>query len=270
MNGPPDPFARSLAAAAKRADPHSIDHPGTSLAFQTTVLQFAGQGLTVNYRGLYEQGEHGWAQLVFYTEGLYQQLHAAATTASVLVGQTASPPLKVGSLTRLLGKLDKNPQHPLNESRQARRRELGLLAWLCDVRNVALQHRAENAYTGNRGIVIQDGFALLRTVEPVEPAALRKARDLFRGMCNKYGAWNETPNTNREALTYLDLGSHELFDLAPADFDTCRRVVANARCFDLVVSLPLLENADAALAALIEMAPPRVGAPSRTTSISAN
>lgn len=263
----PDPFTRSLAAAAERADPQSIDHPGTSLAFQTTVLQFAGQGLTVNYRGLYERGPQGWAQLVFFTEGLYQQLHVVATTASVLIGDTATPPLKVKSLSGLLRKLDKDPRHALNQRRHAQRRELALLSWLCDARNVALQHGAENAYTGNRLIPLQDGFASMRTVEPVDAAALRKARDLFRGMTNKYGAWNETPNTDREALIYLDLGSHELFDLAPSDFDTCRQVVANARCFDLVVSLPLLENADRALAALIELAPPHSGTTPRMTTI---
>ena len=251
----PDPFGRSLAAAAGRANPHSIDDPGTSLAFQTSVLQFAGRALTVNYLGVYGEDGQGWAQLVFLTEGLYQQFHAVATTASVLVGDTADPPLKAGSLRGLLRKLDTNPSHPLSRVRQARRRELALLTWLCDARNAALQHRAENAYTGNRMIVLEDGFAAMRTIEPVDPAQLRKARDLFQGMRKKYGDWNETPRSHREALTYLDLASHELFDLAPADFDACRRVVSEAQCFDLVVSLPLLENADAAVAALIEMAP---------------
>jgi hypothetical protein len=221
------------------------------------VLQYAGRGLAVDYRAVYEQGADGFAQLVFFTEGLYHQLHAVATTAAVLVGETATPTLKVRSLGHLLGRLDGQPQHPLNESRHARRRELGLLDWLGQVRNVALQHRAERAYTGNRGIVPLDGFALLRTVEPVDSQALRKARDLFRGMTNKYGGWTHQPNTNREALTYLDLASHELFREAPADFDTCRRVVTDAQCYDLVVSLPMLENADAALAALIDMAPAR-------------
>jgi hypothetical protein len=99
-----------------------------------------------------------------------------------------------------------------------------------------------------------DGFALLRTVEPTDPGALRKASTFFTGLTRKYGEWNERPNTAREALTYLDLASHELLDVVPHDFDTCRRIVLEARCHDLVVSIPLLENADTAVAALLGLA----------------
>jgi hypothetical protein len=95
---------------------------------------------------------------------------------------------------------------------------------------------------------------LLRTVESAERAALRKGNAYFTGLTRKYGQWNETPNTPREALTYLDPASHELFDVAPHDFDTCRRIVVEAGCADLVVSIPLLENADSAVAALLGLA----------------
>jgi len=55
-------------------------------------------------------------------------------------------------------------------------------------------------------------------------------------------------------LTYLDLASHEILHLAPHDYDACRRTVAEAGCRDLVVSIPLLENADHAVAALLALA----------------
>lgn len=100
-------------------------------------------------------------------------------------------------------------------------------------------------------MVLVDGFVLIRRSADVDPADLRRADALFRGMCRKYGRWNETAKNPREALTYLDLASHELWTLVPSDYDTCRRVVEGAGAFDLVVSLPVIDNADAALAAFI-------------------
>ena len=248
-------FEESLAATIRLVDPGSIDTIGTTLANQVALLQAAGRLLTVNYRYFYEHEQDGWARLVLFTEALYQQIHAVATTASVLVAGATTPPLaRVGSLHQLLTAIDRDPSHSLGPQVRAQRRGLDLLWWLCEVRNVALQHRAERSYTGNRGMVMIDGFALLRTVEPAAPPALRKARSLFTDLCRKYGEWNETPDSDREALTYLDLASHELFDLAPSDFDSCRRIINEARRCDLVVSLPVLENADRAVAALIGLA----------------
>lgn len=250
------PFSQSFAAATARANPRSIDDMATALARQVAILQAAGRLLTVNYQAFYENEQDGWARLVLFTEGLYQQMHAAATTAAVLVASTASPALsKVGSLSHLVRKLDATPSHPLAQELRRERRAIGLLTWLLDVRNRTIQHRAERSYVDEQGMVLQDGFVLSRRSESIQPVALRKSRDLFRGMSNRYGAWNETPNTDREALTYLDLGSHELWSTAPSDYDACRRVVEAAAAHDLVVSLPILENADAALTALIEMAP---------------
>lgn len=250
-----EPFERSLGAAVPLVDPSSIDALGTTLANQVSILQAAGRLLTVNYRYFYENEQDGWARLVLHTESLYQQIHAVATTAAVLVARTTSPTLqRVGSFHQLRRALQHQPSHPLVQHARANARALDLLWWLCEVRNVALQHRAERSYIGNRGIVMIDGFALLRTVEPADPAALGKANAFFTGLTRKYGQWNETPNTPREALTYLDLASHELLDVVPNDFDTCRRIVVEARCCDLVVSIPLLENADAAVAALLGLA----------------
>lgn len=250
------PFSQSLAAAAARADRESTDDLGTALTRQVAILQAAGRPLIVNYGAVYETEQDGWARLVLLTEALYQQLHAAVTTAVVLVAATASPPLKdVGSLSKLKSKLAKNPEHPLSAALRRERRALALLTWLLETRNRTIQHRAERGHVDERGMVLLDGFVVMRQSGAIDAAALRKARDLFRGLCNKYGEWNETPNNNREALTYLDLGSHELWSLAPWDYDSCRGVVEGAGAYDLVVSLPVLENADSALSALIEMAP---------------
>jgi hypothetical protein len=250
-----EPFERSLRAAVPLVDQSSIDALGTTLANQVSILRAAGRLLTVNYRYYYENEQDGWARLVLHTESLYQQIHAVATTAAVLVARTTSPALKqIGSFHQLRRALLREPSHPLAQHARANTRVLDLLWWLCDVRNIALQHRAERSYIGNRGIVMVDGFALLRTVEPTDTAALRKGSTFFTGLTRKYGQWNETPNTPREALTYLDLASHELLDVAPHDFDACRRIVVEAGCHDLVVSIPLLENADAGVAALLGLA----------------
>jgi hypothetical protein len=47
----------------------------------------------------------------------------------------------------------------------ASRRELDLLRWLCTVRNKAIQHRAEEGYTGGCGVVMPSRFALLSATD---------------------------------------------------------------------------------------------------------
>jgi hypothetical protein len=164
------PFERSFRASVPLIDPDSIDAIGTTLANQVAILQAAGRLLTVNYRYFYENEEDGWARLVLYTESLYQQIHAVATTAAVLIAQETTPALKgVGSFHQLLRVVGRLPSHPIEPRVRANGRALKLLWWLCQVRNVALQHRAERSYTGNRGVVMIDGFALLRAVGPTGP-----------------------------------------------------------------------------------------------------
>lgn len=251
-----EPFFRSVAAASQRAEPNSIDSLGTALTRQVVILQAAARLLRVNYASYCANEPDGWARLVLFTEALYQQIHAAVTTAAVLVARTADPPLKdVGSLSNLRTKLENNRSHPLEVELRRQRRTIALLTWLLEARNCAIQHRAERGYLNGQQMVLLDGFVLITRSQLIDPSVLRKARDLFRGLNGKYGEWNQVPNNDREALTYLDLASHELWDLAPSDFDSCRRVLAEAGSFDLVVSLPVLENADAALSALIELAP---------------
>lgn len=49
----------------------------------------------------------------------------------------------------------------------------------------------------------------------------------------------------------MDFASHELLPADPEHFDTARRAVSAARTYDVVVSPPMLENTDMALATLI-------------------
>jgi hypothetical protein len=251
----PSPFRKSLQAAAVRAPRESIDDIDTALVRQVAVLQVAGRLLQVDYQHVHETENGGWLKLAFFAEGLYQQLHATVTTAAVLVGQRGSPPVEATGLASLQEALARQPEHDLNAALHRIRREVRLLRWLGTVRNKALQHRAETGYLGGRGIVLREAYALLH--HPVGPDAqsIRKAKALFIGMSRRYGAWLTDAVDGREMVTYLDLASHELFAPAPNDFDTCRRLVEAAKAHDLVVSAPLLENADTALSALIETAP---------------
>jgi hypothetical protein len=252
-----EPFTRSLAAAVGRADRESIDEIGTLLARQVAALQGLGRLLHVNYQWVYEHEQDGWLQLTLYAEALYQQLHAALTTAAIMIGEVATPPLRVRGLAQLRDTLDADGAHPLGPRLRTAGREVGLLRWFATVRNKAVQHRAEAGYLGGRAVVMQDGFALLHRTEPVDRATIRKAHDLFAGMTRRYGRWNTDPVASSEMIVYLDLASHELFPLAPHEFDQCQRIVREAHAHNLVVSLPVLENLDAALAALIELAPLR-------------
>lgn len=223
-------FSRSLAAAAVRADRESIDDIGTLL----TRL---------------------------FTEGLYQQLHATVTTAVVLLGQLATPPLAVSGLAQLEKKLTEQPAHSLAGRLRQARRELGLLRWLLSVRNKALQHRAEAGYLGGRAIIMQDGFAMLHKSQDIAPAELRRAYSLFVGMCRKYGSWNVKPVKTAEIRLPRPRLSRTL-PVAPSEFDSCQRAVRDAAAHNLIVSLPVLENIDASLAALIESVPANPFSPS--------
>jgi hypothetical protein len=97
-----DRFVSSLSAAIARSDRESVDDVGTLLVRQIAVLQMLGRMLSVDYREVYESEKAaGWLKLNLYTEGLYQQIHAAVTTAAVLVGERASPRLEAGGLSDL-------------------------------------------------------------------------------------------------------------------------------------------------------------------------
>ena len=173
----------------------------------------------------------------------------------------ADPPLAVDGLAELEQTLGAVPEHPLAPRFRQIDREVSLLRWCARARNKAVQHRAEAGYLGGRTIVMPDGFALLYRSDQIDDAAIRKAHDLFIGMTRRYGEWNTPAVRSREIIAYLDLASHELFSVAPHDFDQCQRVVREARAHNLVVSLPVLENLDAALTRLVESVPANPASP---------
>jgi hypothetical protein len=155
-----------------------------------------------------------------------------------------------------LAQLDAEAQaqeHPLATGLGRRRREIDLLRWLLQVRNKAIQHRAESGYVGMRGVVLPDAFALLPGSAPLATQVIRKANDLFVGLHRRHGDPGQGRTESRDIVTYLDLFSHSLLEVSPTDFDSARRVIAEASAFDVVVSGPMLRNADAALAALIQL-----------------
>jgi hypothetical protein len=248
-------FKRSFAASAARADRESIDELGTLLVTQVATLQLLGRLLTIDYLALYEAEKvEGWLKLVLFTEGLYQQIHAVVTTAAVLVGQSASPALSVRGLAQLEDDID-GQQHSLGAEIRRKRREIDLLRWLLQVRNKAVQHRADAGYVGSRAVVLSDGFALLHSGTPVDRKVQRKANDLFIGLHRRYGNSEQERVDSREVITYLDLMSHSLFDGAQSDSVSARQIVTEARSYDVIVSPFMLDNTDVALAALIEMVP---------------
>lgn len=249
---------------------------GQLLARQVVILAGAADLLSVNFAAAMQSHDatREWLKLNFYLDGFYQQLHATSSTATILVARSQTPRLKsvtregkpteVDGLAALQSALDAHPEHPLNPPARRIKRELALLRWLCDVRNRAVQHRAERGYT-MEGFLPQDhGIAVLRrATEKLDPKAIRNAAAYFRGLERLRGKWNEQPSDEREALVFLDWASHELWDIDPAAYEQSRRLVKAASAYDLVFSLPLIENADAALAAVIGLTVegrPRLGA----------
>lgn len=246
------PQLRNTSPAKSLDEVASLDDLGTVLINQIVMLQLLGRLLSIDYRACYESDEQaeGFLKLTLYTEGLYQQIHAAVTTAAVLVGSHAAPVVVVKGLSDLDQRVVVEG-HELAAQLRRNRREVSLLRWLLRVRNKAIQHRAEAGYVGSRGIVLPEGFALLHASRPIAPEVRQKANDLFVGLHRRYGNPEQQRVESREVVTYLDLMSHSLFAEAPSDFDAARRIVEEARALDVVVSPAMLENADVALAVLI-------------------
>lgn len=244
-----------MNAAARRAARNDPDDLGTCLAHQIGVAQVGSTALSIDYRRRYE-ADKDWLFLVFHVEGFYHQLYDAITTASVLVGRFATPPLRVVSLAKLVEAAQAASEHAIATKLDDAGPAVDLLAWFCEVRHKGLQHRAENRYTGNRGIVESDAIAVYRSREPLPARRLDGVRELYTKMAAKHG-WRWRPNTDREALTYLDWGSHLIYKHRPKDFEACRHAVADAKAYDLVASAAVLQNLDTALSRLITLSPPR-------------
>ncbi len=247
----------SLAAAVRLKLPvrESRGDLRTTLLNDVVILGYAGRGVLGALPQQPAQDEL-YASRVFYTEGLYHHIYNVMTTAAVLLGRTTRPPIRAKSLSSLRSAIARNPSHPLERTLRPHRRMLDLLDWLASVRHKSVVHRAEAGYTENTAVFDQTHFAFSRipTAE-TDAIKLKLAADYERGLTTRFGPWNRRANDAREAVTILDVASHELIAVAPAEFDACRRLVRDAACYDLVVSHPFLENADSALATLIEAIP---------------
>lgn len=251
----------SLAAAIKLKLPvrESRGDLRTTLVNDVLVLGYAGRGV-LGALPQHPAQDDLYTYRVFYTEGLYHHIYNVMTTAAVLLGRTAEPAIRAKSLSSLRSTIAKNPSHPLERTLRSHKRMLDLLDWLASVRHKSVVHRAEAGYTENTAVFDETHFAFCRIpAAETDAAKLRHAADYERGLIRRLGPWNRRANDAREAVTIVDLASHELVDVAPAEFDACRRVVREAACYDLVVSHPFLENADAALAALIGAIPIQPG-----------
>jgi len=229
-----------------------------ALSLQTVSAPLMVDGYQAHYESAPAEF---WQTFSTGLESMYQQLHAAAGEAARLIAAGASAPVTIGSLIGLDSFVAKNPAHELATQLRGIRREIGLLRWVCTVRNKAEQHRHENGYFGNRGIVMVDGFALARKPLGEAPEMVRKARNLLRGFVRRYGIALDPESGETEIITYLDFVSHSLYSLSPGEFDRARAVVAEAERHDLIVSLAFLTNVDQALASLIALVPESADSP---------
>lgn len=246
---------RSVNAAAAIAARADVDDAGTSLLNQVVALQAASRAVVFDdYQAEYESKAAEFVVgITAAIDGFYQQLHAATASAARLVGQRVTPTVDVKTLAGLDAEISRSPAHPLAARMRAIRRELELLRWLSTVRNKAVQHRSETGYYGNRAIILRSGVALLRKPDPPSPPDARKAKDLLRGLIRKHEVPLDPGDGDHEAVAYLDLLAHALFAIAPSDSDAARRVVQAARVHYVVASADVVNNADAALEALVEL-----------------
>src|SRR5947209_12134856 len=110
-------FQRSMTAAARvglsgEGEPDAHGLRG-ALARAVSALHVAGGMLSVDFKAAHESGGTGWLNLVFITEGLYQQLHVAATLAVLLAHRALAAPTGCRSAGALLDAVDAQSAHPL-------------------------------------------------------------------------------------------------------------------------------------------------------------
>lgn len=251
-------FVASTNAVAERTQGESVDDLAKTTLLQVMALRTTATPLALDaYQDEYNRGP-GEVFEAFNSglDSLYQQLHAVIESAARLIESRAAPVIDPAGLTGLGEYFAKDgARHPLASHWRSIRREQTLLRWIGTVRNKAVQHRDQNGYIGNRAIVLTDGFALLRKPLGIGPSELRKARELLRGLVRRYNIPLDPEVGDVEIVTYLDLVSHSLYEISPAEYDRAHDVVAEARRHDLIVSRPFLSNADQALAALIGLVP---------------
>jgi tetratricopeptide (TPR) repeat protein len=260
----PVPFERALYAAYGSASADPDDELGPTLMRQVMLLRTAGRLLSCDFSAVCETEDDGILRLMLFAESLYMHLHATVSTAAVLLGRRAVPTLTVRGLADLQRTLAQRPDHPLAPRLHAVEREMTLLRWFCTVRNKALVHRAEGDYTDASATMIRDAFILMVRRRGLSEPALAQVERTFHTMRDRHAAVRAMASElalqrgeryDRSLTAAFDAVSHALYESTPLDFDVCRRTVAEAEMHDLVVSPAMLDNADAALATLIELIP---------------
>jgi hypothetical protein len=251
-----DPFATTLAIAAKRADRLPTDDLAKTIILGLSSLQATGNAFRVpGYQAVYEASPlETFNDFSTRAEGIYQQIHALSESVARLVGKSATPPLVASNVGALADRAT-TENHPLAPELSLRAREIELLRWLGTVRNKAVQHRAQNGYTDNKAIVLKDGFVLARKPSPPTRDAVRKARGALVGLVRQFDVALDTSTGPHETLAYLDLVSHGIFRAHPARADPARRIVRDAAVHYIVVSSAVLNNVAWALGRLLELAP---------------
>lgn len=146
-----------------------------------------------------------------------------------MLTRATTPTLASTSLAGLLDELDANPSHALAGPRRTRNRQVRLLRWLGTVRNKAVQHRVQEGYTDNAGIVLSDAYVLVRKPGEAPADAARKAKQLLRGLTRTYNIRLDETEGTHENLAYLDLVSPGLLQRAPGQADPARHRRRSAR-----------------------------------------
>jgi len=254
----PELFERSVSAAIPRvADRagHNADSALISALF--SLRQVATPLLVENYVVAYEADPvNFYLGMDSSTTSFYSQIHSTLAIAAALVAARASPAFEgVAGLAALEQHAARDQSHPLAAELRRRRREVGLLRWLARVRNKVVQHRVENDSMRASVVLDANGLAIVRTHTAPDAAQVRKARGLVAGFNRKYGNQVETDGTH-EPFARLAIASHFLHEWGEfGEFDAARAVAEEAHLFHLTVTPPLIRNADAAMASLIEAAP---------------
>ena len=184
-----DAAIRLVQSSAGDIEPDAHDLP-TALLRGVAAIQVASALLDVDYQAAHESDHTGWLRLSFFAEGLYQQLHATTSMAVMLADRANPPTFGRKSLREYLDAIDRQPDHPTAARVADSRRELDLLCWLCTVRNKAIQHRAEEGYTGGRAVIMPSRFAQLSATDQPTPEAIEDAIETFQDLVTVFGAWD--------------------------------------------------------------------------------
>jgi hypothetical protein len=79
-------------------------------------------------------------------------------------------------------------------------------------------------------VVLPDAFALLHGGVPPPSETLRKANALFVGLHRRHVNQQQEPVDSREIVTYLDLFSHSILQIAPCRLRRCPKGCRRSAC----------------------------------------